>query len=744
MKQLLQNLKNGTTEIVEVPAPGAAGRGQVLIASRRTLVSAGTERMLVDFGKAGWIKKARQQPGKVKQVLDKIRTDGLMPTVEAVFRKLDEPMPLGYCNAGVVVEAGPGLTDLQVGDRVASNGPHAEMVCIPRNLCAKIPDGVTDDEAAFTVLGAIALQGVRLAAPTLGELFVVFGLGLVGLLAVQFLRASGCQVMAVDVSPARLRLAEGFGAEVVDLGRGTDPVAAAMAWTGGRGVDGALVAASAKGDQIVHQAAQACRIRGRIILVGVVDMDLKRDDFYKKELTFQVSCSYGPGRYDERYEQGGQDYPFGFVRWTEQRNFEAVLEAMREGRLRVKELITHRLTLEEAATQYGAVLHDPAALGILIEYEEQIGTKNWGQTPISPEKSGTATIFSGKIGGQLPYFSLGDHQAPKVGVIGAGNYARSILLPALARTGARLAAVADLNGAAAAHAAHKFGAGKAITDYREILADPAIDAVFVLVGHHLHARFVGEALTAGKHVFVEKPLAITEEQLDGVRSLKLAFSGAAGENANFKDLTPMVMAGFNRRFSPHTVKMRELLAGRTEPLTMTMTVNAGFIAPDHWTQDPERGGGRIIGEGCHFIDLLAFLAEAPVTSVAAAMVGGTAPIREDKMSILLTFADGSVGTVHYFANGARSYPKETLEVFGGGRVLRMENFRVTTGHGFKGFGSFRTWRQDKGHRAEIAAFVAAVAAGGPAPIPFEEIVNATRASFAAVEAARAGRVVPLL
>lgn len=748
MKQLLQNLKNGHTEIVEVPTPGL-GRGQVLIASQRSLVSAGTERMLVDFGKAGWIEKARQQPEKVRQVLDKVRTDGLMPTVEAVFRKLDEPLPLGYCNAGVVMTVGPGVTDLQAGDRVASNGPHAEVVCVPRNLCAKILDQVSDDEAAFTVLASIALQGVRLAMPTLGERFVVFGLGLVGLLTVQLLRASGCAVLGVDVSAARLALAKGFGAETVDLSQGTDPVAAALAWTGGRGVDGALIAASAKGDQIVHQAAQACRTRGRIVLVGVVDLDLKRDDFYKKELTFQVSCSYGPGRYDERYEQAGQDYPLGFVRWTEQRNFEAVLEAMQEGRLKVRELITHRLTLEEAAETYGAVLHDPAALGILIEYPTQkhehgkAAEKGYSPNFSLREKKDSPLFPS------VPIFPL------NVGVIGAGNYARSILLPALKRTKARLAAVADINGVAAAHAARKFGAGRTVSDYKEILDDPEIQAVFVLVGHHLHAPFVGEALAAGKHVFVEKPLAISEAQLeevvDGVRSLKLAFSDAANEtaspgnqNANFKDLTPQVlMVGFNRRFSPHTVKMRELLAGRTEPLTMTMTVNAGFIAPEHWTQDPERGGGRIIGEGCHFIDLLSFLAGAPVTTVAAAMVGGTAPVREDKMSILLTFADGSVGTVHYFANGARSYPKETLEIFGDGRVIRMENFRVTAGFGFKGFRSFRTWRQDKGHRAEIAAFIDAVAAGGPAPIPFGEIVNATRASFAAVDAARNGTIVKL-
>ena len=879
MKQLLQNLKNGATQLAEVPAPGV-GRGQILIASRRSLVSAGTERMLVDFGKAGWLEKARQQPEKVKQVIDKIRTDGLIPTVEAVFRKLDEPMPLGYCNVGVVVDVPlrQAQGDINIGDRMVSNGPHAEMVCVPRNLCAKIPDGVTDDEAAFTVLGAIALQGVRLAAPTLGEKFMVFGLGLVGLLTVQLLRASGCGVLAVDISPARLRLAAGFGAAVVDLSQGTDPVAAAMAWTGGRGVDGALIAASAKGDEIVHQAAQACRTRGRIVLVGVVDLGLRRDDFYKKELTFQVSCSYGPGRYDERYEQGGQDYPFGFVRWTEQRNFEAVLEAMQEGRLRVKELITHRMSLEEAAERYEKVLHDPAALGILIEYpivraldtlgtdsvqgalrqaqgdnveapganeggqgvprqarddngvarddrddvmvslsnhddtSDEINERSANSAPRSLDKLGTGLARDDRMAPLRPLDTLGtglaqgDNKVARgdrigVGVIGAGNYARSTLLPALARTKARLVAVADINGVAAGHAARKFGAGKAITDYHEILGDPAVQAVFILVGHHLHARFVCEALAAGKHVFVEKPLAIDEGQLaevvqayEGVtlRPLDTLGTGLAqgvprqarddknkvmvspsmnsGQALSNHELgtgsvepSPFLMVGFNRRFSPHTVKIRELLAGRTEPLTMTMTVNAGFIPPENWVQDPERGGGRIIGEGCHFIDLLSYLAGSPVKTVAAAMVGGNGPVREDKMSILLGFADGSVGTVHYFANGAKSYPKETLEVFSDGRVIRMENFRATTGFGFKGFRSFRTWRQDKGHQAEIAAFVTAVALGqaqdargnkgnGNNPvfsesytlIPFEQIVNITRASFAAVEAARTGKVLEVV
>ena len=720
MKQILQNLKTGNTEIVEVPCP-AAGRGQVLIRSSRSLVSAGTERMLVDFGKAGWIEKARRQPEKVRQVIDKIRTDGLMPTVEAVFNKLDEPMPLGYCNAGVVLEVGAGITDLQPGDLVASNGPHAEVVCVPRNLCAKIPDGVSDEEAAFAVLGSISLQGVRLAAPTLGERFMVFGLGLVGLLTVQLLRANGCPVLAVDVNKTRLHLAGSFGAETVNLGAGADPVTAAMSWTGGKGVDGVIIAASATGDDIVHQAASACRKRGRIVLVGVVDLNLRRGDFYEKEITFQVSCSYGPGRYDEKYEQGGQDYPFGFVRWTEQRNFEAVLEAIRAGQLRVKELITHRFPLEDAAGMYDKVLHDPGALGVIIEYPE--GNEKGDSPNFSLREKKGSSLFHN------PHFPAG---TCGVALIGAGNFSKMTLAPALAKTPARLKYVsARTNGAAAAHIARKYRFDHASTDLDAILADGEVNTVFIATPHNSHAALVCKALAAGKHVFVEKPLAIDINGLNQVI------------DAIRKHPEQHLMVGFNRRFSPHTVKIWELLAGRTEPLTMSMTVNAGFIPPEHWTQDPQRGGGRIIGEGCHFVDLLSHLAGSPVTSVSAMMVGGNGPIREDKMSILLGFADGSVGTVHYFANGSKSYPKETLEIFGDGRVIRMENFRVTTGYGFKGFRTFRTWRQDKGHRAEITAFVERVVSGGGPLIPIEQLVNVTRVSFAAVESAKTKKVISI-
>jgi len=702
MIQVLQHLRSGQLELAEVPDP-RPGRGSVLIRTRASVISAGTERMLVEFSKANLIQKARQQPERVQQVLDKIRTDGLIPTLEAVFRKLDEPLPLGYCNAGVVVEIGAGVHDLPPGDRVASNGPHAELACVPRHLCARIPEGVTDEHAAFTVLGSIALQGLRLAAPTLGERFMVFGVGLLGLLAVQLLRANGCEVLAVDPNGERLKLAEAFGARTVDLGAGGDPVAAARDWSAGRGVDGVLITASAKTDDIVHQAAQSCRRCGRIVLVGVVGLDLRRSDFFEKELSFQVSCSYGPGRYDDTYEQQGHDYPFGFVRWTEQRNFEAVLGAIGDGRLTPDRLITDRMPLSEAVTAYDKIREDPQVLGVVLDYPEEAR--------------------------QAPTVVIAQSAAPPsgdvvAGVIGAGNFAKGILLPALSKSSAQLAYVADRNSAAARHGAKRFGAREAVTDYRRLLDDDRVNAVFVVVGHHLHARFVSEALEAGKHVFVEKPLALNVDELDRVT--------AAASQAPDRQ----VIVGYNRRFSAHTTKMRELLAARSGPLCMNMTVNAGEIPPDHWTQDPERGGGRIIGEGCHFIDLLSFLADSPVVTVSASMVGEGSAVREDKVSIVLGLADGSVGTVNYFSNGPRSYPKETLEVFSDGRALRLNNFRATKGYGFQGFSGFRTSRQDKGHATEIAAFVERVRGGGDPLMVFDRLRNVSLASFAAVRAAR--------
>ena len=494
MKQVLQNLRSGETQITEVPSP-ACGRGMLKIRTRKTLISAGTERMLVEFSKGGLIAKARSQPDKVKQVLDKIRTEGLLPTLEAVFKRLDEPMPLGYCNVGEVLEVGAGISEFKIGDIVASNGPHAEIVCVPKNLCAKVPEGVNEESAAFTVLSAIGLQGVRLVNPTLGEKIVVFGAGLIGLVTIQLLRASGCDVLAVDLNPGRLELAKRYGATVCDASSG-DSVAAAGAWTEGAGVDGVIVTASAKTDAIMHQAAEMCRRRGRIVLVGVVGLNLRRSDFYEKELTFQVSCSYGPGRYDDNYEQKGQDYPPGFVRWTEQRNFQAVLSAMSSGKLDVSALITDRMPLADAAGAYAKISCDSNALGVLLEY------------PTETNLSRTISIHQTKSKPANGCIAV---------MLGAGNFAKMTMAPALTKTNARLKYVSDLaNAPASAHIASKYGFENATSDTDAALADPEVNTVFIATGHNSHAALTQMALAAGKHVFVEKPLAMNLDELNSV------------------------------------------------------------------------------------------------------------------------------------------------------------------------------------------------------------------------------------
>lgn len=701
MKQILQNLRDGTTEIAEVPVPCVAP-GHLLIRTSRSLVSAGTERMLVDFGKANLIGKARQQPGKVRIVLDKVKTDGLAPTIEAVRNKLDQPLPLGYCNAGVVAEVGAGVTGFEAGDRVASNGKHAEMVSVPVKLCAKIPNTISDEEAAFTVIGAIALQGIRLVQPTLGEAVVVTGLGLIGLVAVQLLRAQGCRVLGIDFDPARLKLAQEFGAESVDLSASEDPVAAALTLSRGRGVDAVILTATTKSSEPVHQAALMCRKRGRIVLIGVTGLDLNRADFYEKELTFQVSCSYGPGRYDPDYEDKGQDYPIGFVRWTEQRNFEAVLDMMADGRLDVKPLISHRFDIGDAEAAYEIVASSKPSLGILLDYTDE-------QSDVS------ASMRTVQIDAQ-PLAASGK---AIVSFIGSGSYATGVLMPAFKSAGAGLKSVASSAGVSGLHAGRKHGFAETTTETDRIFADEDTNAVVIATRHDSHARFVLQAIRARKHVFVEKPLCLTVDELAEID--KAYRKKAKGGQA------PMLLVGFNRRFAPQIQKVKQLLAVTMEPKSFVMTVNAGAIPADHWTQDREIGGGRIIGEVCHFIDLLRFLAASPIKSYQRFLMDSTT---QDTLSLQLAFEDGSVGAIHYFANGSKSFPKERLEVFCSGRVLQLDNFRNLKGYGWPGFKKMKLLRQDKGQKACAAAFIKVLREGGPAPIPFEEIIEVSRVSIA--------------
>lgn len=716
MKQILQNLKTGETELVEIPCPHLKP-GHLLVRTTKSLISAGTERMLIEFGKAGWVEKARQQPDKVRQVIEKIKTDGLMPTIEAVQAKLDQPLPLGYCHVGIVEELGgnPETLGFDRGERVVSNGPHAEMVCVPKNLCARIPDEVSDEDAAFTVLGAIGLQGVRLAQPTLGESFVVIGLGLIGQLTLQILRANGCRVLGIDLDSSKCAIARQFGAETADISQGEDPLLAANLFSRGRGVDGVLITAATKSNEPMHQAAEMCRKGGRIVLVGVTGLELTRDDFYKKELSFQVSCSYGPGRYDPEYEEKGHDYPLAFVRWTEQRNFEAVLDLLATGQMIVNPLISHRYSFTDAEEAYALINKGHEAyIGVILEYERE---KNVDAE--TTEKPDIATALTINL-----FPRVVSQAVATVGFIGAGNFAGQVLLPALKKGGARLKTICSSGGVTGTHLGKKFGFEKSTTDIEAIWKDEEINTVFIATRHDTHAPLVLKGLEAGKHIFVEKPLCLTKDELEKIiEAYNLRQSGPN---------SPLLMVGFNRRFAPQVLKMKKLLEAMPEPKSMIMTVNAGNIPADHWTQDPKVGGGRIIGEACHFVDLMRFLAGHAIVGFQAAYMGnpsGADPCH-DKATLTLSFADGSLGTVHYFANGHKSFPKEHLEVFCSGRILQLDNFKVLRGYGWKNFKRMRLWRQDKGHRTEVIAFLHAITHSGSEPIPFTEVVEVTETSIA--------------
>jgi len=702
MKQLLQNLSNGETSLVDVPCPKNI-KSNILIATTTSVISVGTERMLVNFGKSSYIGKAKQQPDKVKMVLNKVATDGLMTTIDAVRSKLDQPLPLGYCNAGVVLESN--VDGFESGDRVVSNGNHAEVVRVPKNLCVKIPDSVDDESASFTVLGAIGLQGIRLIQPTMGECFVITGLGLIGLLCVQMLRANGCRVLGIDFDSNKCELARKFGAETVDLSKGEDSIILAQSFSRGRGVDGVLITAATQSDEVMHQSAEMCRKRGRIVLVGIVGLNLRRDDFFKKEITFQVSASYGPGRYDSFYEVEGNDYPVGYVRWTEQRNFEAVLDMMSSGALDVKSVITHRYNIENSVEAY-TLLDNPDALGIVLNYPNQ------NQEVLTKSKVELTNKISEII----------KPNTPCVGFIGAGNYASRTLIPAFKEAGAVLDTLVTSGGISGVHHGKKNQFMTASTETSDLWNSDTINTVSIVTRHDAHAQQVINALNSGKNVFVEKPLALTLTELEEINK--------SYHKAN-KSNVVRLMVGFNRRYAPHVVKMKKLLESHRSPKSIVMTVNAGAIPDEHWVQDTLIGGGRIIGEGCHFIDLMRHLVGHKITDFTATMIGNVpgVEIREDKASITLSFDDGSFGTIHYLANGGSEFPKERIEVFCDNAVLQMDNYRVLTGYGWPGFKKMKLFKQDKGQKACAKAFIESIANGKESPIPYNEVMESSRVSI---------------
>lgn len=703
MKQIIQSFKTGQTILEEVPAPQAS-KGTVLIQTTRSLVSLGTERMLVEFGKSNLISKARQQPDKVKQVLDKIKTEGLMPTLEAVFNKLGEPLPLGYCNVGKVIAVGEGVSEFKVGDRVASNGQHAEFVAIPKNLVAHIPDNVTDEQAAFTVIGSIGLQGIRLLNPSLGETIVVTGLGLIGLLTAQLLAANGCKVIGVDVDESKLNLAEKWGIIPFNTKNG-DVVKFVEEQTNGVGADGVIITASAKTDEIISQAAKMSRKRGRIILVGVIGLNLSRAEFYEKELSFQVSCSYGPGRYDENYENRGNDYPLPFVRWTEKRNFEAILQAISSCKIKVDEMITEVILLNDYLKIYGEI-GSSKSIASILKYEES--NKNSKTTIQLKEVS-----YSGQKG--------------VIGIIGAGNFTKMTMLPSLKGSGAQYKYIASKGGVTGTAMAQKYGFSHSTTNVEDVLQDNEVDLVLITTRHNLHANMTVKCLEAGKHVFVEKPLALNKEELGKV----IEVQQKSGKT---------VMVGFNRRFSPHAEKMKTLLG--SSQMNVIATMNAGNIPANVWVHDMLVGGGRIIGEACHFIDLITYLTGSKVKAVCMNAMGINPEENTDNASIFLKYENGSTGVINYFSNGSKAYSKERVEVYSQERTLIMDNFRTTVGYGFKGFSKLKT-SLDKGHKNQFHKLIAQTKSGGNPLIPFEELINTTKASFAAIESLQKGQWIEL-
>ena len=742
MKQILQSFKTGEMWLAEVPASLCKGRGAV-VRTAVSFVSAGTERMLAEFAKKGIIGKALQMPDQVKKVIRKMKTEGFFATLEKVQAKLDQPIPLGYSSAGIVAEVGRDC-GLNVGDRVACGGAgfanHAEFNYVPRNLMVKIPDGVSFEDASCATVGSIALQGVRQCEVHLGESVAVIGLGLMGILAVQMLKASGCRVVGFDPNPSRCKLASDLGC---DRAVSDNFVGECMAFSGGYGVDAVLITAATHSDEPVTVAAEICRKKGRVVATGLVGMNLPRDQYYKKEVDFRLSCSYGPGRYDPVYEEQGVDYPFGYVRWTEQRNMAAFLQLVADGKVTPAKLVTHRFKFDDVLDAYQVLLgiKKEPYLGIVLEYGEEdvLAAKNAKDAKIERR----VDFSSSPANRSNPVDPLNPVKNDSVGVsfIGCGNFAKAVLLPTLKKINdARFRGVSTATGMSATDTAKKYGFAFAATDQGEVLKDDGTNLVMVTTRHDMHAGQIAAALEAGKYVFCEKPLCINEEQLERLINGRVEHVDHVEDRENSVRLN-RIMIGFNRRFSPHAKMLKEYFAKRTLPLVMHYRVNAGSIPRDVWLQDPEVGGGRMVGEGCHFIDFMSYVCGAPVEKVQAMCIKTTngAETPEDSISVNLQFADGSVGTLEYVALGDTTLPKEWCEIHGEGSTATMDNFCKTVCTGKLGKKKLKG-KQQKGFKEELEATIAAVKAGTPAPIPFGEIENVTRATFAVLRALKSGNV----
>ena len=704
MKQVVQSYRTGELKVADVPVPQASA-GSFLIATKVSLISSGTERQLMDLAKSSLVGKAMARPDLVRRVVRNVQREGLKPTIQKVFAKLDTPIPLGYSVAGQVIELGHGVGGYAVGDRVACAGAglanHAEFNVVPKNLVVAIPADVDDEDASFVTLGAIALQGVRQAAPHLGERVVVMGLGLIGLLTVQILRANGCRVLGFDPNANRVALARELGANVAVE---TDLQSAVDGFTAGHGADAVIITASSSSSDPINNAAEISRHKGRIVVVGMVGMKINREPFYKRELELKLSMSYGPGRGDPDYEQAGHDYPLPYVRWTEQRNMEAFLGLLSEGKVTPKRLVTHRFKITDAEKAYRLMEAGEPHLAILLTYPDE-------------ERKLERRIAQAK-----PVSHAG---GPGIAFIGFGNYAKTVLLPAFSKVrGMHLTTVVTAGGLSAAHASEKHGFATIATDPVAAINDPNTDIVVIATRHDSHAALASEALRAGKHVFCEKPLAIDAAGL--VQVLEAA-AGASG----------VLTVGFNRRFASLLAQAKAALEPRSGPLVMLYRVNAGPVAADNWIKRADNGG-RIIGEVCHFIDALTFLADSVPVDVQAVSARG----HDDAVSILLRFADGSIGTIVYSSLGDAGVAKEYVEIFTNGRVVQLDDFAKLT---VTANGHAKAYKkvQDKGQRQLVEAFSAAVLGNGAPPIPLSDITAVTSATFAIEEALRVGNSVAI-
>lgn len=711
MKQVIQDYRHGKLYVDEVPVPLLKDRGAI-VRTRCSVVSAGTERAVLEFASQGLVGKARSRPDLVKQVIRKVKSDGLVAAYRASMSRLDVPLALGYSSAGEILELGASVTGFKVGDRVACAGggyaSHAEIVYVPRNLMVKIPEGISDEDAAFATIGAIALQGIRVADLRLGERVVVIGLGLLGLLAVQLVKAAGCMVLGTDPNADRVRLALELGADSSVITETETLKEAVMAFTSGRGADAVIITAATRSNAPTELAGEISRLKGRVVAVGDVGMNIPRRIYYPKELEYKISMSYGPGRYDPNYEEKGIDYPYAYIPFTEQRNMETFLQLVKEGKVTPGRLITHRFSILEAEKAYEMIKTEGSGkyLGVVFTYP--------AETPVSRR-------VELRVGERRTTAEA----AVRLGMIGAGNYARLMLLPHLSRMReVELIGVSTSTGISGKHVANKYGFRFCATDSEEIFRDKDINAVVIATRHNLHAELAMRALASGKHVFVEKPLATNEEEL--ARLIELV-----------RNSDKIVMVGFNRRFAPLVVEARRAFAGHAGPLSMIYRVNAGAIPSDHWTHDPEEGGGRVIGEVCHFVDLLQFLCGAKPESVYALAAGkGGSGLPEDNLSITIRFEDGSIGTVAYFSTGDRAIPKEYIEIYGEGKTFIIEDFRRARFARGNDIRVIRGRGQDKGQKAELLAFVEAVLGKRPAPIPFEELVYTTLATFRILDSVR--------